>query len=75
MLSIILPIKDERDNIEPLLAELAEVLASSPDAEVVAVDDGSTDGTIEELRRLTSAYPFLRVVKCTAQTTHQDIKV
>ncbi len=62
MLSIILPIKDERENVEPLLAELASALASLPDAEVIAVDDGSTDGTADELKRLGSAFPFLRTL-------------
>ena len=62
MLSIILPIKDERENIKPLLEELSVALSSIPDAEVIAVDDGSTDGTIEELKNLSSAYPFLRTV-------------
>lgn len=62
LLSIILPIKDERENIEPLLQELEEVLRDISDAEVVAVDDGSTDGTREVLKKATSTFPFLRLV-------------
>lgn len=61
-LSVILPVYNERESIPPLLAELQRVLAAYPHAEVVAVDDGSTDGTREVLERLRSSYPFLRIV-------------
>jgi glycosyltransferase involved in cell wall biosynthesis len=52
---------NERDNLEPLLDEIEAKLASV-DYEVVAVDDGSTDGSLEELLRLRSAHRRLRVV-------------
>ncbi len=61
-LSVILPVKDERENIEPLLGELRSVLAAYHDAEIIAVDDGSTDGTTEVLQRLTQSMPMLRVI-------------
>ncbi len=61
-LSVILPIKDERENIEPLLGELRLVLAPYPDAEIIAVDDGSTDGTTELLQKMTQSMPMLRVL-------------
>lgn len=60
-LSVILPVYNERENIEPLLAELAAVLKNHPGSEVVAVDDGSTDGSAELLRAQTTVYPFLKV--------------
>lgn len=59
--SVILPVYNERENIEPLLAELAAALKDHPGSEVVAVDDGSTDGSAELLRAKTDTYPFLRV--------------
>ncbi len=62
MLSIILPIKDEKENIEPLLHELKEVLQHHSSSEVIAVDDGSTDGTREVLQKAQSSFPFLRLV-------------
>lgn len=61
-LSVILPVKDERENIAPLLSELAEVLTQFHGAEVIAVDDGSTDGTTKELQSLASKYSFLKVI-------------
>ena len=60
--SIVLPVYNERENVGPLLSELAEVLAAYPDSQVIAVDDGSTDGTTETLRALTARYPFLTVL-------------
>ena len=41
--SIILPAKNEAVNLEKLLPELRETL---PDAEIIVIDDGSTDDTI-----------------------------
>lgn len=61
-ISVILPILNERENLSPLLGELSGVLAAYPESEVIAVDDGSTDGSGELLRSLTRSFPFLRVL-------------
>ncbi len=57
--SVIVPAYNEVDNIEPLLAELAEKLDNT--YEVILVDDGSTDGTFNKATALMPNYPFLRV--------------
>lgn len=62
-LSIILPVRNEVENIDPLLAELAKALVPYANAEVIAVDDGSTDGSLQALRAATAKYPFLRIVE------------
>jgi dolichol-phosphate mannosyltransferase len=53
MISIVIPVYNERQSLGPLYAEIAEV-ASAPglDFEVVFVDDGSTDGSWEVIREL-----------------------
>ncbi len=49
--SVIIPARDEAENIAPLLKELEEVLAGCGFSwEVIVVDDGSTDGTDARLR-------------------------
>src|SRR3990167_6447677 len=52
-LSVIVPIFNEEENVEPLFTELTEVLdASGLDYEIVFVDDGSTDRTLQRLTAL-----------------------
>jgi glycosyltransferase involved in cell wall biosynthesis len=61
LVSVILPIHNERENLGPLLSEIRQALGGMPH-EVVAVDDGSTDGSLGELERLAAADPRLRIV-------------
>ncbi|MGZ9108405.1 MAG: glycosyltransferase family 2 protein [Micavibrio sp.] len=63
MLSIVIPVKNEKDNIGPLLAELAALEGVVPLGEVIYVDDGSTDGTLETLKSFQNQYGFLRVLR------------
>jgi chlorobactene glucosyltransferase len=59
-LSIIVPARDEERSIEPCLRSL--LAQSGVDAEVIVVDDGSTDGTPAILARLAGEFPELRVL-------------
>ena len=52
-LSIVIPVFNEEENIEPLIREIDAVLKPSGKTyEIVVVDDGSKDGTFAGLRRL-----------------------
>lgn len=61
MVSLVLPVYDERDNLAPLISEI-EATFQGAEHEIIAVDDGSTDGSVDELVRLRSEYSSLRVV-------------
>ncbi len=62
-LSVVIPVKDERANVRPLVERLHAALIDRPDWEVVFVDDGSADGTFEELARAAETDPRVRVVR------------
>jgi dolichol-phosphate mannosyltransferase len=60
--SVIVPVRNEAENIAPLVAEIAAALAGRS-FEVIYVDDGSTDGTEAELARLKAQHPWLRQIR------------
>jgi len=62
-LAIVVPVHDEADNIDPLIGEIREALDGRIVYEIVYVDDGSRDATLERLRQLAAGCPFLTVVR------------
>ncbi|WP_333840614.1 glycosyltransferase family 2 protein [Pelomicrobium sp.] len=62
-LSVVIPLHDEEASLPRLVGELASARAALPPSEVIFVDDGSSDGTARELRRLAIGRPWLRYVR------------
>jgi glycosyltransferase involved in cell wall biosynthesis len=61
--SVVIPLYNERDNLAPLHAELSSVMRSVGRAyEIIFVDDGSTDGSLDELRQIKSTDANVRVI-------------
>jgi dolichol-phosphate mannosyltransferase len=61
-LSVVVPVFNERDNIPPLLAEIAAALRGKADFEIVYVDDDSSDDSRAVLAAQKASYPELRVL-------------
>lgn len=61
--SIIVPMYNEVENVDPLVSEIGAVLdLSGRSAEVLLIDDGSTDGTSAKLRGVPDLDPRFRVI-------------
>jgi len=65
-LSIVVPVRNEAENVLPLLAEIHAALdgpqVNLGDFEVIYVDDGSSDATPQRLAEALARYPRLRVL-------------
>lgn len=61
-LSVVVPVFNEVDTIEPLVAEIEGALATV-DHELLFVDDGSGDGTALRLATAMARFPRLRVLR------------
>jgi dolichol-phosphate mannosyltransferase len=62
-LSVVVPVKNEAENVEPLVREIVAALPGLDDFEIIYVDDGSTDATLAELKRMAGEIPQLRIVR------------
>ena len=62
LLSVVVPLKDEKENIRPLFERVRDAL-SGDRWELVLVDDGSTDGTFAELEAVTAVDSRVKVVR------------
>jgi dolichol-phosphate mannosyltransferase len=64
MLSIVIPLLNERDSLERLHQELDEVArARGYDIEMILIDDGSKDGSWSVVRRLAAEDPRVRGIR------------
>lgn len=63
MLSVVIPVKDERDNVRPVADRVRAALRDSGPWELVFVDDGSTDDTFAALEAVAAADARVKVVR------------
>lgn len=63
-LSVVIPVYNERDNILPLTEELVGVLENLRRSyEIIFVDDGSTDGSAEQLELVRKRFPSIQIIR------------
>ena len=62
-LSIVIPVLNEMDNVVPLAREIVAAFAPSRDFEILFVDDGSTDATVERIRTVRAEIPRVRLLR------------
>ncbi|NOX92959.1 MAG: glycosyltransferase [Gammaproteobacteria bacterium] len=62
-LSIVIPVKNEAENIEGLTGEIHSAIGSSINFELIYVDDGSDDSTFNLLGDICDRYPVTRVIR------------
>ncbi|MGD0703830.1 MAG: glycosyltransferase family 2 protein [Trebonia sp.] len=63
-LSVVVPLYDEEDNVDPVLSELLDVLDGLPlSSEVVLVDDGSKDQTVARARHWHDRDPRVHLIE------------
>ncbi|MCX5900804.1 MAG: glycosyltransferase family 2 protein [Proteobacteria bacterium] len=63
-ISVIVPVYNEQDNLDPLTRELMEVLAGiNRPHEIIFVDDGSTDASLQKLDELRQQHACIRIIR------------
>jgi glycosyltransferase involved in cell wall biosynthesis len=63
-ISILVPAKDEAENLPLFMEQASAAFASAPQRyEIIVIDDGSVDDSWNVLQQLASQYPFLRPVR------------
>src|SRR6516164_1486369 len=64
-LSVVIPVKNEAENIGPLVGEIRAALDGLVEYEILYVDDGSSDGTFAEISRIAAKIPQIRLLRHT----------
>jgi dolichol-phosphate mannosyltransferase len=71
-LGLVVPAYNEEENVSVLVREITETLQSAGVAfELLVVDDGSTDGTVDIVRKLAKSDPRIRALVLTRNFGHQ----
>jgi len=70
LVSVVMPAHNEEAALPRVVAEVTAA-ASPYDLEILIVDDGSTDGTWQQIERLRHEYPGIRGVRFTRNFGHQ----
>jgi dolichol-phosphate mannosyltransferase len=62
-LAVVVPVHNETENLAPLIGEIRAALGDGIAYEIIYVDDGSTDATLDMLKDLAGKVPELRVLR------------
>ena len=63
MISVVIPVLNESENISNLVSEIRAAARTSPISEIVIVDDASTDNTIDIVKSLRdNALPMIKII-------------
>lgn len=72
LVSIAFPVYDEEDNLRPLFEQVTEALAGADvDYELIFVDNGSTDGSLDVIKEFSERDPRVRYVSLSRNFGHQ----
>lgn len=71
LISVIVPVFNEQDNLVTLHQELSTVLAGLGTHEVIFVDDGSSDGSVETILDLRARDPSVKLLRLSRNFGHQ----
>lgn len=72
VLSVVIPVYEEEVNLPVLYVRLTQVLtASEPEHEIIFIDDGSRDRSVEIMHRLAASDPRVVVVELSRNFGHQ----
>ncbi|GBD03368.1 Dodecaprenyl-phosphate galacturonate synthase [bacterium HR19] len=64
LISIVLPVYNERDNLENLHNEIQKAISSLPyDFEIIYVDDGSNDGSFDILQKIAQKDKRVKIIR------------
>ena len=61
--SIIIPARNEQDNIEKCLVSLIKQNYPTTKFEIIVVDDNSTDNTLKRIKKIQQKYPRLKIIE------------
>lgn len=71
LLSVVIPVYNEEENLPTLLGELLPVLREFGTYEVVFVDDGSSDASVDIILRQRDADPRIKLLELSRNFGHQ----
>jgi len=71
LISVVVPVYNEEGNILPFFKELKKWLPTKYQTEYIFVDDGSTDSTLDKIKRLRVANPNVKYLSFTRNFGHQ----
>jgi glycosyltransferase involved in cell wall biosynthesis len=69
--SVVIPSYNEEDNINALVDRLVPILSHYPDYEILLVDDGSADNTLEIIQRLSEQHDKVKYLSFSRNFGHQ----